>query len=252
MQKTTLLILIGALLSPCTFAMPTFTVVTEIFPPYQYEVGGRVVGSATEIVEQVLLNSGIKAEITPMPWSRAYTKALEEKNVLIFSMQRTAQREKQFHWIGPVGKLNMALITLHPKPGVNINKITDAHNYLVAVNRYSAPHDFLLHNGFSEDENLYVFATLAEEINLLINNKVDFIFTDPNAIAFKLTDKGYEQDKLQVVLWEPKLSKKVYLAASLLTDRQWLERITAVMEEFMQSPQYQSLFYKGEIFIPPP
>lgn len=251
MQKTTLLVLISVLLSSGTFATPAFTVVTEIFPPYQYEVAGRVVGSAAEIVEQVLARSGINAEITPMPWSRAYTTARKEKNVLIFSMQRTPEREKLFHWIGPVGKLNMALITLHPKPGIYINHITDAHNYLVAVNRFSAPHDFLLRNGFAEDKNLYVFATLAEEINLLINNKVDFIFTDPNAIAFKLTEKGYEQDKLKVMLWEPQLSKNVYLAANLLTDKQWLHRITAVMEEFMQSPQYQSLFYKGESFIPP-
>ena len=47
-------------------------IVTAEFPPFKYEKSGQIVGSDTEIIEQVFNRIGYAAKITVMPFKRAY------------------------------------------------------------------------------------------------------------------------------------------------------------------------------------
>lgn len=71
-------------------------VVTENLPPYNYKEGIAVKGVATEVVQALLKEVGLQADIHVLSWVRAYLKALEQPNVLIFSLVRTPEREEHF------------------------------------------------------------------------------------------------------------------------------------------------------------
>jgi polar amino acid transport system substrate-binding protein len=244
MLKNYLLYFVIGLFSVKTFAEPQLTVVTEILPPMQYVVGGEMVGDATEIVKAVLEKSGLEAEFKILPWARAYKKVLSEKNTLIYSLHRTPQREEQFYWIGPVSQLNVALMTQSDRHDFRIDNIQDAQAYVVGAIRNSSPHQYLLSKGFSEDNNLFLFGTWEEEVNLFAKHKVDFVFGDHISMGQKLAELGYEPSFMKIILWESQLSKDMYLAANLHTDPLWLKKLSAAMEQVMQSSQYQ-LWYNA-------
>lgn len=81
-------------------------IVTEENKPVQFYENGTLVGFGIDIIESVNLLLSNKSRIELLPWARAYKIALEHRNVLIFSMRRTQDREDLFHWLAPV----------HPEP----------------------------------------------------------------------------------------------------------------------------------------
>ncbi len=74
--------------SACAAEAP-LRIVTEELPPYNMTQNGRMTGMSTEVVQAVLKEVGMDAPIHSMPWARAYELALNESNVLIYSIVRT-------------------------------------------------------------------------------------------------------------------------------------------------------------------
>lgn len=83
-------------------AGPHLTVYTEDNPPYSFQEGGVIKGSATTVVKAVLDHAKIDYSIELVPWARAYNAASTEANVMIYSIARVPPRETSFKWIGPV------------------------------------------------------------------------------------------------------------------------------------------------------
>lgn len=78
-------------------------IVTEYLKPYQIKnEDGSLGGYGTDIVQALLTLTNKKADIAVLPWARAYRMALNEPNVLIFSIARTPHRENLFQWIGTI------------------------------------------------------------------------------------------------------------------------------------------------------
>ncbi len=104
--KTGLLLtmIVLALSTNTVAAPPLLKVVTEEFPPYNYTVNGKIKGISTSIITETLKRSGLKYHLKVYPWKRAYHAiTLREKNVLIYSIYRSAEREPLFAaWIGPI------------------------------------------------------------------------------------------------------------------------------------------------------
>ena len=95
MNYRIILILLCWLLSAQVSAI-RLTVVTEDLYPYNYIENGELKGQATEIVVKVLKHAGIDYSIQVYPWARAYNLALNNKNVLIYSIVKIPSREKLF------------------------------------------------------------------------------------------------------------------------------------------------------------
>src|ERR1700761_3947677 len=77
-------------------------IVTEEFPPFNYTDKGRLTGYATEVVEAVLAETGVKGNFHVVPWARAMNWAQEKENVLIYSIARNEEREKIFRYVGQI------------------------------------------------------------------------------------------------------------------------------------------------------
>jgi len=67
-------------------------IVTEELPPYNYQEDGVAKGLSTEVVQAVLAETGLEAEIQFYPWARRYIMAQNRTNTLIYSMARIQER----------------------------------------------------------------------------------------------------------------------------------------------------------------
>src|ERR1700741_5291877 len=90
--------------------VPRIQIVTAEFPPFSFkDEKGKLTGVMTEIMEQLIneiAQDGQKPTLDNLkieyyPWKRAYKMATEEKNVLLFPLGMTPERNNLFQWIGP-------------------------------------------------------------------------------------------------------------------------------------------------------
>jgi len=86
-----------------TVAQSQLSVVTENWPPYNYQNDkSDVDGVATAVVKRVLNHAELSYRIDVFPWARSYKLAQGQPNTLIYSIFKTAEREPYFHWFCPL------------------------------------------------------------------------------------------------------------------------------------------------------
>lgn len=77
--------------------------------PFNYLENKQVSGLSVDLL-QLLFAGKLPAPVELMPWPRAYATALEQKNVMIFTMGRTEARlAAGFQFVGPVSRRFHAL-----------------------------------------------------------------------------------------------------------------------------------------------
>ena len=80
----------------------TFKLLTEELPPYAMKKDGKPTGATVEIVSKLFERASIDYSVRIVPWKRAYLTVKEEKNTCIFPVQRSQEREVEFHWVSPI------------------------------------------------------------------------------------------------------------------------------------------------------
>ncbi|ALZ76912.1 transporter substrate-binding domain-containing protein [Rheinheimera sp. F8] len=77
--------------------------------PFNYIEDQQIKGISVDLL-QLLFDGQLPAPVELMPWPRAYDTALQHKNVLLFTMGKTPQRQALgFTFIGPVSRRFHAL-----------------------------------------------------------------------------------------------------------------------------------------------
>jgi len=136
------------------YAKEVITILTEKKPPNNFENSNKkITGISTEIVEEIFNNAKIKYKIEIMPWARAYDTALKNKEIGLYSLARTQDREKLFRWIGPLIKNDWVFFS-KKESKINIKDLEGAKKYQIGVYNQSALANYLLQNGFKSNENL--------------------------------------------------------------------------------------------------
>ncbi|NQY94418.1 MAG: transporter substrate-binding domain-containing protein, partial [Campylobacteraceae bacterium] len=86
------------------------------WPPYEYmSKNKKPIGFSVEVLEEMSKVLNIKSEIKFYPWARAYSLALNTKDVAVFTMARTKVREKIFKWVGPISDREIYMWKLKKK-----------------------------------------------------------------------------------------------------------------------------------------
>ena len=81
----------------------TLTLLTEDYPPLSFLKDGEVSGYGADVVAAIQKELGTSYVPMIMSWDEAYHRALFDANVVLFTMERTPEREGKFHFIGPLG-----------------------------------------------------------------------------------------------------------------------------------------------------
>lgn len=211
-------------------AAQRITVVTEQWPPYNYQENNVIKGISTEVVQATLNQAGIKARFYVYPWARAYKMASEQKNVLIYTILKNAKREKLFKWIGPIVPLaKMCLFKSSEQSGLVINSLEDAKKYRVGVVYNTSTHQLLLAQGFQKGKNL--FPVPKQNITKLLKGRLDLI-TDREitlAMSMKILDKSFSKVEKVFILSE--WDQGFYMAFNIKTSDQIIAQVQKALKQ---------------------
>lgn len=216
--------------SPCPAKNIQLQVVTELSPPYQTLVQNEVSGSATQVVKKLLAAANLSASFNMYPWARAYNKAVSEPNTLIYSIAKSAQRDKLFHWLLPVVDYQFGLVTLSERTDLDLTNLNELANFVLAVQRNDIAHQWATEQGLEEGEHLVICSDIGCSWQLLLNKKVDFIVESPELIEGMLEQHNLPSDKAKFVIAIPELEVSGYLAANINIDPSYLEKLTLAIE----------------------
>ncbi|NMM39826.1 transporter substrate-binding domain-containing protein [Pseudoalteromonas arctica] len=174
--------------------MAKLNVVTEHFPPAQHlDENEQLVGYIADKVQMVLDSSTLDYVVSVHGWSTAFNMALRDPQTCIFSMARSAPREKQFIWIAELAQLNTYLYALNSK-SIVINSLEQAKQYRIAVLKDNYSHHFLLSQGFEEGVNIMLMNSFDHIFKIVQSRQssIDIVVLPEQRVKF-------EQSKRQVV-----------------------------------------------------
>lgn len=218
-------------------------ILTEEFPPYNLTENGRITGFSTEVVEAVLHETGIAAPIQSMPWARAYDIALKGENVLIYSITRTAQREKLFKWVGVVAPSDWYLFARRGS-GVTLARLEDAKALRTATVKEDAGEQYLVANGFALGSQLQSSNKYESNYEKLRMGRVDLWIANDLVAHYLSRHAGDDPaEVLERALPLPDLggSGGLYMAFSLRTPDATVERFRRGLEAVKRKGVYDAL-----------
>lgn len=211
------------------------SILAEKFAPFSYlDKNGKITGYSKDIVQYIIKDTKTKVKTWQIvPWTRGYSMALNNENVFLYTVVRKTDREKLFHWIGPISDRNIYIYTLKKNKKISINSFNDAKKYRVAVVRRSASADLCASKG------IQAFETRDDEqsVKLLLNNRVDVIIILESSAAYeaKKFNKSISDFKKLFLLDG---SKKYYIVISKKTN---IKLVKAFQNSFKKMKRNGSL-----------
>jgi len=217
-------------------------IVTEHYPPFQIVENGQVVGGlAVDIVNDLLSKVNLETNIVAYPWPRAYKMALEEKNVLIFSITRTEERESKFKWVGSIIGVNDYLWRLKSNESVNVRSLDEAKKYTMAVPKDDQQHHFIRKNGFS---NVYVTSNFDSALKMLYANHVDLVMGPESSIYYRLKELSLDYSALEKAYDLGQKWGELSIAFSVNTSDEVVKKFQDVFQEMKNDGTCDKLILK--------
>ncbi len=216
-------------------------IVTEDFAPFQYKENNQVVGMATEVVRAVISGTSIKGDITIYPWARAYEIAKKEKNVLIFSIARTKERESIFKWVGTVAPYRIYFFKLKSREDIVVNKLEDAKIYFIGGEYRDVKQQYLTSKGFN---NIQLVPKSHLNILKLYAGRVDLIPFDELGFAYKAQKLGFNTSKIEKVFFLNEISSDLYMAFSKNSSDTIVQMFKKSLEKIKTDGRYQKILEK--------
>jgi polar amino acid transport system substrate-binding protein len=173
-----------------------FQLVTEEYPPVTFVTQGKPSGFVTDMVREIAARQGIPADIRLTSWKNAYNMALLYPKVVLFSAERTPERESLFHWVGPVGR-NSAILYARKGSGVRIGSLAEARNVAaIGTTTNWFTEQQLKDEGFT---NLLSSPDPRDNVRQLMNGDVQLsVFTDITVPEI-VREAGYNMADLEPV-----------------------------------------------------
>ena len=224
--------------------MPELRVVTENLPPYNYQEGTAVKGVATEVVQALLQEVGLQADIQVLPWVRAYLQALEKPNVLIFSIVRTLDREDLFHWIGKVSVSKSYLFKRADREDIQIRRLEDAKSYLIGTWREDVREQYLISHGFVRTKHLDISGNPSQNIQKLLLKRLDLVADSELSFYFQLRQLGYTSHSVTKAFELKDVYLPFYIAFSKKTSPDLVEAFRQALERVKRKGIFQAIHQK--------
>lgn len=192
---------------------PAITVVTENFKPFNYlDSTDSLIGPSTKIVQKLLDSCGYNEQkINVYPWARAYNMALDNENVLIFSMVRTQERDPLFSWIGRVGTIKMGAIKLRSRTDLQLDSIAQLRKHKISTFIDSPFDGYLKARDISVSNRV---GNYISTIKLLVDGRVDVVPASIEGFLSTAEKEGYPRELFEVALRFPELEKGLWAAFS--------------------------------------
>ena len=219
-------------------------VASGLIPPYYYkDQHGALAGMSAEIVRETLVHAGIRAPIEPYPVARAFLNAEKEKNVLIFALFRTPEREARFKWVSPVTPpMKSVLFRLSRRKDISLLKLEDVRKYRIGVVRGNDLHAMLLARGLKD--NVQVEPVMTNDLNIkkLFAGRVDLCAGRELPFYAEMRQMGLDRRDVEETLI---LKEDVaWMAFSIGTPDDLVERVRAAFRQIYDEGTVAKIYAK--------
>jgi len=237
------LLLLGLFASSLpAFATETVKILTEEYPPYNYTDNGRITGLATEVVQAVLKEINIEGQFQSLPWARAYETVQNSDSVLIYSMNRSKEREKLFKWVGQITPTEFYLFSLKGR-SILLRELADAKNLQVGTVNQDIGEQYLVQNGFAVGRNLQSGSRYELNYEKLKRGRIDLWIMNELGAYYMARQAG---DDPALTLYKslriPEISGGGnYMAFGLKTPDALVERFRKGLEAIKKNGTYDAL-----------
>lgn len=225
-----------------------FLFVTEDLPPFQIQNEDKLPsGVLVELIEAIIADAGLEAEIAFYPWARSYEIAQTTPNTFIFSMLRNKKREKEFVWVGKLLEIKSYLAKLKSRSDIKVTSIEDAKSYSVGTIRHDSAETYLLDKGFSPEDNLYVSAKYSVLWQMLYSGRTDIAFTNSIVWPYEIRESGLDPNQVELVYEVKDTASELYLATNLATPKDVISRVKTSLESIKKDGRYDKIIAKWNL-----
>lgn len=217
-------------------------VVTEEMAPYNFldEKDKSVKGLSTELVHEILKRANIDYQIEVFPWARSYRMAQDEPNVAIYSMGRNEEREKMFKWVGTIVNREVFLYKLKGRPEIRATSIADLKSYKLGGIRDGMRTMYLKKEGLAVEES----TDDASNIKKLQSRRIDAFPIDEPNLVYLSERNGVDFDSMERLLKLEKMSGGLYMAFSLKTSDDTVEKCRAALDTIVKDGTFAKITAK--------
>ena len=220
--------------------------VTENLPPFQQSKNGELAGGAmVELVDALIEHTGIDATVDIYSWARAYAYAIHQPNTVIFSMRRTASREKLFIWLGHLYTLKTQIAVLKQRTDIKLNRLEDVNSYSIGAVR--GDYDQLLLQNLGIAEGMYLGVTYRELWKMLKLGRIDSVMTNPQTAKIVMKDLAIDSEEIIFPFDFHHSEDQLYIAANKQTDPEILEELRQGLVELKINGTYQAILKKWKL-----
>ncbi len=191
------------------YAQERITVWAERFPPYGYEdASGKIVGLSTEIVQYIIVYSGIRVDKwTIAPWARAYKEAQKKPNTVLYTVVGSSKRRETFHLVGPISDRNQYFYRLKSRKDIVVNSIEDAKKYQIGSVYGTAVTDLMISKGLKPHR----VTNHDQTIKMLLKGRLDLAIHLDYSFAYIVNSIGEDMSTFEAVFLFDS-SEKYYIA----------------------------------------
>lgn len=211
---------------------------TENYPPYNYEIDGKLHGISVDIVKEIQKRLNIDVDIEVLPWTRAYEIAQKKKNRALFSMARTDARERLFKWVGPISLDRVYFFKKKGSP-VEIKTLDDAREVgSIGVALNTSGHLNLAALGF---KNLDTIPNPILNIRKLLARRVDLVPSIEPVIVYRAKKDGIDPNLLENT-GVSYTEQSLYIAFSKDVDDEVIQKWQKALDSIKQDGTYQKIY----------
>ncbi len=215
-------------------------IMTEEYPPYNYEEDGKLKGIAVDTIVLMLKKTGSRLkreDIRIFPWARAYNDTLNNPGTGLFSTTRTPERESLFKWVGPVG-INKMVLTAKKDRKITIQSPEDLKKYKTGVIIEDIV-DQILSAMLLGEGCLEKVSMTAHNIKKLNSGRIDMIGYGEDVAKWEIKRNGFNPSDYETVYVLQ--SKELYFAFHKSTPDDIIKALQKALDELKKEGEYQKI-----------
>lgn len=212
-------------------------IMTEVYPPYNMQVNGKLKGISVEILDLMLERMKLdqnSSDVMLTNWSRAYSMALKKKGNMVFSTTRTAKRENLFKWVGPIVETKIGILAPKSKH-ITLNSLTELKQYRVGAVLKDIGEQLILEGGIDKKHIHSIGGQNAIELSFkkMENDRIDMFAYDFVVAKYQAKLKGYDVDDYEEIytLKEAGLYYAFNKATSDKTIAKWQNALDTIKDD---------------------
>lgn len=216
------------------------TLVTEHYPPFNFEQDGALQGIAVDLLVAMLDRAGSalgRRQIRLLPWARGYDLVQKRPGTILFATTRSASRERLFAWVGPIAPTVVGLTALK-SAGVTVSGPEDLKRLSLGAIRDDIGEQMLTAAGVPARQ-IHTAARNIVNIRLLNAGRIDAWAYEVNVAAWDLKSNGFNPSAYEQVytLTEGKL----FYALHPATDASVVQRLQQALESLVTDGTHDAI-----------